>query len=403
MATVSVWAFAGDDGSPQAVTEGVGSFSTDRAYVVLNAAAEPKLYLWVGESAEQLFAEFRVVAPTHEAAAEEHAAEAAPAGAAAAESSKAEGGVAAAGAADAEEAPAAPAAGGGAPAPSPSKENNNKGAGAAAAGDAAPTAEVGADAADVPAAAAPTTAAPAAAAPAAAAPAASSPPKQQEEKKKAKEAPLPAKPASPAAPPAASPTAAPAASPAGAPAAAAKGASPASAGKQAKSPAAGPAPAPAGAKPASPAAPAPVAAPAAAPAPGPKPAPKDSSPAPPEGDGSAAKTYLSEAAKAWGGAAAAAAAAHPVAEVTVKPGDKTFPYAQLKDLRSEDGIDPARKEDYLADEEFAKVFGKPRAEWKAQPAWRQQLAKKQVGLCGTAPFVIVFCSRSVAAAPSAGF
>ncbi len=26
------------------------------------------------------------------------------------------------------------------------------------------------------------------------------------------------------------------------------------------------------------------------------------------------------------------------------------------------------------------VFGKPRAEWKAQPAWRQQMAKKQCGL-----------------------
>ena len=40
----------------------------------------------------------------------------------------------------------------------------------------------------------------------------------------------------------------------------------------------------------------------------------------------------------------------------------------------------AAKEWYLGEEEFTKVFGKDQAAFRAQPLWRQQLQKKQVGL-----------------------
>ena len=39
-----------------------------------------------------------------------------------------------------------------------------------------------------------------------------------------------------------------------------------------------------------------------------------------------------------------------------------------------------RKEAYLTDAEFEKVFGRERSAWSAQPAWRQQMAKKAAGL-----------------------
>ena len=43
-------------------------------------------------------------------------------------------------------------------------------------------------------------------------------------------------------------------------------------------------------------------------------------------------------------------------------------------------IDMASKELYLSDDDFVKVFNKERSAWLAQPAWRQQLQKKEVGL-----------------------
>ncbi|GAB4822817.1 hypothetical protein N2152v2_009863 [Parachlorella kessleri] len=98
-------------------------------------------------------------------------------------------------------------------------------------------------------------------------------------------------------------------------------------------------------------------------------------------------SYLADSAKVWGGAPvgapAPAAATSPgtdPVELKYKPLKDTLPYEELKGLRAEDGIDPARKEEYLSAEEFVKVFGKERADFKAQPMWRQQMAKKKAGL-----------------------
>lgn len=46
----------------------------------------------------------------------------------------------------------------------------------------------------------------------------------------------------------------------------------------------------------------------------------------------------------------------------------------------DNAIDMTSKELYLSDEEFIKVFKKDRAAFLAQPRWRQQLQKKEVGL-----------------------
>ncbi|KAL6778957.1 hypothetical protein ACKKBF_B19315 [Auxenochlorella protothecoides x Auxenochlorella symbiontica] len=83
-----------------------------------------------------------------------------------------------------------------------------------------------------------------------------------------------------------------------------------------------------------------------------------------------------DSAKAWDSSIAVAARI----AVTLAPGEQVFPVEELKGLRAESGIDMTRKEDYLSPADFEKVFGKTREEFKAQPAWRQTLAKKQVGL-----------------------
>ena len=57
-----------------------------------------------------------------------------------------------------------------------------------------------------------------------------------------------------------------------------------------------------------------------------------------------------------------------------------LPLAAAAGLRPESGIDMTRKEAYLTDAEFEKVFGRERSAWSAQPAWRQQMAKKAAGL-----------------------
>ncbi|KAL4524641.1 hypothetical protein Ndes2526B_g06837 [Nannochloris sp. 'desiccata'] len=96
---------------------------------------------------------------------------------------------------------------------------------------------------------------------------------------------------------------------------------------------------------------------------------------------SAAKTYLADTAKAWGGVAGGVPAQSPAkVDVKVAPGQKVFLYAELKELKGESGIDMTSKEKYLSDEEFKKVFNKDRSAFLAQPAWRQQLQKKEVGL-----------------------
>lgn len=49
-------------------------------------------------------------------------------------------------------------------------------------------------------------------------------------------------------------------------------------------------------------------------------------------------------------------------------------------MRIDSGIDMTCKESYLTAEEFMTVFKKDIAAWKALPAWRRQLQKKDVGL-----------------------
>jgi len=43
-------------------------------------------------------------------------------------------------------------------------------------------------------------------------------------------------------------------------------------------------------------------------------------------------------------------------------------------------VDFSKSEDYLSDEEFVKVFGMDRGEFKKKPKWKQQEDKKRVGL-----------------------
>ena len=92
----------------------------------------------------------------------------------------------------------------------------------------------------------------------------------------------------------------------------------------------------------------------------------------------AAKTYLADSAKAWGGVGTPPVKS--AASVSIPPGTKFFSYVELKELRADSGIDMTAKETYLTDEEFAKVFKKEKSAFLAQPAWRQQIQKKDVGL-----------------------
>ncbi|GBF95236.1 hypothetical protein Rsub_07951 [Raphidocelis subcapitata] len=67
-------------------------------------------------------------------------------------------------------------------------------------------------------------------------------------------------------------------------------------------------------------------------------------------------------------------------EFKMKPGVDFVPYAQLQELRLEDGLDVSRKEEYLSDAEFETVFGMDKADFKAMPAWKRINAKKSKGL-----------------------
>jgi len=64
----------------------------------------------------------------------------------------------------------------------------------------------------------------------------------------------------------------------------------------------------------------------------------------------------------------------------LKPGVDTVGYEELVTLRLEDGIDPTRREEYLADADFEQVFGMPRSEFQALPKWKRVARKKDVGL-----------------------
>jgi len=92
------------------------------------------------------------------------------------------------------------------------------------------------------------------------------------------------------------------------------------------------------------------------------------------------------AAKAWNPSPVATSDAAPVVavsqlmKVTIPAGSKIISYEELKNMKLESGIDMTQKESYLSDEEFEKVFGKSKEVFTGQPRWRQQIAKKTVGL-----------------------
>ncbi|KAK9863837.1 hypothetical protein WJX84_007247 [Apatococcus fuscideae] len=67
----------------------------------------------------------------------------------------------------------------------------------------------------------------------------------------------------------------------------------------------------------------------------------------------------------------------PPTDLKLFPGQDFIEYEELKGMRAEDGLDMTRKEEYLNDAAFAKVFGQEREAYKKLPRWRQVLLKKQ--------------------------
>lgn len=61
------------------------------------------------------------------------------------------------------------------------------------------------------------------------------------------------------------------------------------------------------------------------------------------------------------------------------PSDNKFKYDDLF-KKFPKGVNPERKEDYLADDEFEKVFKMKRSEFEGMKKWRQVDKKKEVGL-----------------------
>ena len=52
----------------------------------------------------------------------------------------------------------------------------------------------------------------------------------------------------------------------------------------------------------------------------------------------------------------------------------------LKQRPLPEGVDPARLETYLGDEEFKKIFKVDKEQFATLPLWKQTKAKKEVGL-----------------------
>jgi len=75
-----------------------------------------------------------------------------------------------------------------------------------------------------------------------------------------------------------------------------------------------------------------------------------------------------------------ASEASGVAPVDKPAGSATFSRAELAAMDSSSGIDMERKESYLADGEFAEVFGMERGAFESMPLWKRQAAKKKAGL-----------------------
>jgi len=85
-------------------------------------------------------------------------------------------------------------------------------------------------------------------------------------------------------------------------------------------------------------------------------------------------SYLSDAAKAWGGISSL------TGDETFETVEKYTPYQILKEMRAEDGLDMTKKEYYLEPQEFSKVFGMDMQTYLRLPLWRRQMLKKKVGL-----------------------
>jgi hypothetical protein len=84
---------------------------------------------------------------------------------------------------------------------------------------------------------------------------------------------------------------------------------------------------------------------------------------------------------AAGSTSSAAAVAAPVvaAPKAVATASGTFTYEQLKS-GVPDGVDPTKKEEYLSNEDFAAKFGVDKATFAAQPKWKRDAKKKELGL-----------------------
>ena len=57
-----------------------------------------------------------------------------------------------------------------------------------------------------------------------------------------------------------------------------------------------------------------------------------------------------------------------------------FSLAVLKQRPLPEGVDPARLETYLSDEEFKNVFKVDKEQFSKLPGWKQAKTKKEVGL-----------------------
>jgi hypothetical protein len=79
-------------------------------------------------------------------------------------------------------------------------------------------------------------------------------------------------------------------------------------------------------------------------------------------------------------AAAAPAPAAAAPSVTIAPGSKTFPLAELRTMRATDGIAVESKEAYLSDADFKAALGMDKAAFAALPKWKAADAKKKAGI-----------------------
>jgi hypothetical protein len=80
------------------------------------------------------------------------------------------------------------------------------------------------------------------------------------------------------------------------------------------------------------------------------------------------------------GGAAGGGVSPALPAVSIAPGTKFFPLAQLKGMDAADGIAPDLKESYLSDADFAATFGMDRGAFAKLPKWKQADAKKRAGI-----------------------